>query len=100
MPKRLLFYRLRTLLAISLIWVIFGIVFYLNLINSGNDLGVRVTMPEFSFTFGIIGFIITATLIFFLKPAFNHQPSWLSIIIKLVITLVLFFVIAFVLLMI
>src|SRR5215212_5408535 len=100
MPRRLLLYRLRTLVAISLIWVIFGVVFYANLIRPTNDLGVSVNLYQFSFTFGIIGFIITAILIFFLKPAFNHQPVWFAIVVKLTITILLFFLIAFVLLMI
>lgn len=91
---------MHTLVVISLIWVIFGIVFFLNLIKPGNDLGVHVSLIQFSFTFGIIGFIIGGLLIFFLKPAFNHLPVWLAIVIKLLITVLLFFVIAFVLLMI
>lgn len=85
-------------MAVSLIWIIFGIVFFVNLMP-GNDLGVHVSLVEFSFVFGIIGFIITASLIFYLKPAFHHLPSWLSISIKMVITIVLFFLIAFLLLM-
>ena len=100
MPRKLLLYRLRTLLVISLIWVLFGIVFFFNLIREGNDLGVHVSIYQFAFTFGIIGSIITAILIFFLKPAFYHQPVWFSIIVKLVITFLLFFVIGFLLLMI
>lgn len=100
MPRKLLLYRLRTLLVISLIWVLFSIVFYFNLIRQGNDLGVHVSLYQFAFTFGIIGLLITAILIFFLKPAFYHQPVWFSIVVKLVITFLLFFVIAFVLLMI
>ena len=100
MPRKLLLYRLRTLLVISLIWVLFSIVFYFNLIRQGNDLGVHVSLYQFAFTFGIIGLLITAILIFFLKPAFYHQPVWFAIVLKLVITFLLFFVIAFVLLMI
>lgn len=100
MPTRLFYFRLRTLLVVSLIWVLFGIVFFINLIKPGNDLGVRVSLLEFSLVFWIVGMIITAVLIFYLKPAFNHQPVWLSIILKLLITLVLFFVIAFILMMI
>jgi len=100
MPRRLFLYRLRTLSVISLIWVVFGVVFYMNLIRHGNDLGIKVSMVQFSLIFGLIGCIITAVLIFFLKPAFYNQPIWLSIIIKLAITLVLFFLIAFVLMMI
>lgn len=100
MPRKLLLYRLRTLLVVSLIWVLFSIVFFFNLIRPGNDLGVHVSIYQFAFTFGIIGFLITAILIFYLKPAFYHQPVWFAIILKLVITFLLFFVIAFVLLMI
>ena len=100
MPRKLLFYRLRTLLVVSLIWVLFSIVFFFNLIRPGNDLGVHVSIYQFAFTFGIIGLIITAILIFYLKPAFHHQPAWFAIMIKLVITFLLFFVIGFVLLMI
>lgn len=99
MPTRLLYYRLRTLVVISLIWVIFGIVFFFNLIRPTNDLGISVTLLEFAFTFGIIGAIMTAILIFFLKPAFNHWPIWFSILVKLLITVLLFFIISFVLVM-
>jgi adenylate cyclase len=100
MPKKLLYYRLRTLAAVSLIWVIFGMVFYTNLIKPTNDLGVSVNLAQFSFTFGIIGFIITALLIFYLKPAFNHLPVWSALVVKVLITFLLFFIIAFFLLMI
>lgn len=100
MPRKLLLYRLNTLMVISLIWVLFSIVFYFNLIRPGNDLGVHVSVYEFALTFGIIGLLITGILIFFLKPAFRHQPVWLSILVKLVLTFLLFFVIAFLLLMI
>jgi hypothetical protein len=86
MPRKLLLYRLRTLLVISLIWVLFSIVFYFNLIRQGNDLGVHVSLYQFAFTFGIIGLLITAILIFFLKPAFYHQPVWFDIVLNLVIT--------------
>jgi adenylate cyclase len=100
MPRKLLLYRLRTLVVISLIWVLFSIVFYFNLIRPGNDLGVHVSIYQFAYTFGIIGFLITAILIFYLKPAFYHQPVWVAIIAKLLITFLLFFVISFLLLMI
>jgi adenylate cyclase len=99
MPRKLLIYRLRTLFAITLIWVLFSIVFYFNLIRKGNDLGVQVSFFQFAFAFGIIGLLISTILIFFLKPAFRHQPVWFAIIVKLLITFVLFFVIGFLLLM-
>lgn len=100
MPRKLLWYRLKTLIIISLIWIIFGVVFFENLLSRSNDLGVHVSLFRFALVFGVIGFIITATLIFFLKPAFNHLPVWLSLLFKMAITLLLYVVIAFVLLMI
>jgi adenylate cyclase len=75
-------------------------VFFENLINSGNDLGVKISLFNFAFTFGLIGFFINAIEIFYLRPAFNHQPVWLSSIIKLVMTLLMFVLIAFFLLLI
>ena len=98
MPRRLLLYRLRILLVISIIWLVFGFVFHFNLVSSENDLGVNVNIFQFAFTFSIIGFIISAALIFYLKPAFNHQPVWLSIIFKLLLTFILFIAISFILL--
>src|SRR4051812_25063189 len=92
MPKKLLIYRLKTLLIISLAWIIFGAVFYINLIKPSNDLGVRVSLFQFCLSFSLIGFIISGTLIFYLKPAFNPLPVWISIMAKLAVTLVLFFV--------
>jgi hypothetical protein len=56
--------------------------FFENLIHISNDLGVEINFFQFSITFGVIGFIITASLIFFLKPAFNHYPVWVSSLIK------------------
>lgn len=100
MPRKLFLYRLRTLVVVSLIWVLFSVVFYFNLIRNANDLGVHVSFYQFGFIFGLTGFIIAGILIFYLKPAFYHQPLWLSILVKLAITFVSFFVIAFVLLMI
>jgi adenylate cyclase len=100
MPRKLLLYRLRTLVVTSLIWVLFSVVFYFNLIKNGNDLGVHVTFYQFALAFGIIGLLITSILIFSLKPAFYHQPTWFAIVLKLVIAFLLFFVIGFLLLMI
>ncbi|RYY63763.1 MAG: hypothetical protein EOO12_11440, partial [Chitinophagaceae bacterium] len=98
MPRRLLYLHLRSLVLISLIWIIFGVVFFENLIRNCNDLGVRVELYQFSIAFGLIGFIITAIIIFYLKPAFSHHPVWRASLYKLLITLVLFFFIAFLLL--
>ncbi len=100
MPRKLLFYRLRLLLSISIIWIVFGIVFFENLIRPGNDLGVQVSLTRFILAFGIIGFLVTGILVFYLKPAFNHQPVWLSSLLKLLINIFILVLISFLLLMI
>ncbi len=100
MPRKLLLYRLRSLFTISLVWIVFGIVFFQNLIRPGNDLGIKVSLIQFALTFGIIGFLISAILIFFLKPAYNHQPVWIASLAKLFINLFIFLFISFVLLLI
>ncbi len=100
MPRKLLLYRLRSLFTISLVWIVFGIVFFQNLIRPGNDLGIKVSLIQFALTFGIIGFLISAILIFFLKPAYNHQPVWIASLAKLFINLFIFVFISFVLLLI
>ncbi|MGI8598384.1 MAG: adenylate/guanylate cyclase domain-containing protein [Chitinophagaceae bacterium] len=97
MPRKLFLYQLRTLLSISGIWLLSGIVFFENLIHFSNDLGVDINFFQFSITFGIIGFIITAALIFLLKPAFNHYPVWMSALIKLGLTVLIFVIIIVVL---
>ena len=97
MPRKLFLYRLRTLFAISGIWLLSGFVFYENLFQVKNDLGVEINFFQFSITFGIIGLIITAALIFFLKPAFNHYPVWVSSLIKLGLTLLIFIIIILIL---
>lgn len=97
MPRRLILYRLRTLLAISLIWCVFGVVFYFNLIHPTNDLGVRVSLLEFVLTFGIIGFLMTGVLIFYFKPAFHNLPLWAAVALKMGIAFFLFAGIAFLL---
>jgi len=98
MQKRYLFYRLRTLFSISIIWVIFGIVFFENLLL-GLDLGVQISLFQFVITYTIAGTLISAALIFYLKPAFTDKPFWLSALIKLALTVLLFFIIAFILLL-
>lgn len=97
MPRRLLYYRFRTLLGISVIWIVLGVVFFENLLHINNDLGVKVSLWQFALVLGSIGFIICGILIFYLKPAFNHLPVWLSSIIKILITFLVFLIISFVL---
>jgi adenylate cyclase len=96
MPRRLLYYRFRTLMAISALWILLGLVFFENLLHVNNDLGVKVSLWQFAIILGVVGFIICGLLIFYLKPAFNHLPVWLASIIKVAITFIVFIAISFV----
>jgi len=52
----------------------------------------------FSLAFAIIGFVVSAALVFYLKTAFRHYPFWLSVILKMLLAFGLFLLIAFVML--
>lgn len=96
--RKLLNFRLRTLIGISLMWMVFGFIFFFNLVNGNNDLGIKVDIWKFIIVFFIIGCIINAALIFFFKNAFSKLPTWLTIVLKLLLTSLLFLVISFLIL--
>ncbi|HEY9362120.1 MAG TPA: adenylate/guanylate cyclase domain-containing protein [Chitinophagaceae bacterium] len=96
--RKLLNFRLRTLIGISLVWMVFGFIFFFNLVNGNNDLGIKVDLWKFIIIFGIIGCIINAALIFFFKNAFNNHPTWISILLKLLLTSLLFLLVSFLIL--
>jgi adenylate cyclase len=52
----------------------------------------------FSIAFAIVGFIISAALVFYLKSAFRHYPLWLSVLVKMSLMFGLFIIISFVML--
>lgn len=78
--------------------MVFGFIFFFNQVDLANDLGVRVSLLRFSIVFAIIGFIITATLVFYLKNAFSRYPLWIGIVIKMVLMFFLFIVLSFLIL--
>ncbi|HVG42285.1 MAG TPA: adenylate/guanylate cyclase domain-containing protein [Chitinophagaceae bacterium] len=83
MPRKLLIYRLRILLVISIIWIVFGVLFFENLLRTATDIGIEVRLIPFLIAYGITGFFISSVLIFYLKSAFNHQPLWLTVTLKM-----------------
>lgn len=98
LAKRILYYKLRVLLAISCIWVLFGFIFLYNILEIEKQLLNSRSLFLFSLAFAIIGFTISAVLIFYMKNAFRYYPLWVSVLFKLVITFALFILVAFVLL--
>ena len=98
LARRILYYQLRVLLVISLIWVVFGFIFVYNILEIEKHLLDSRSLLLFSLAFAIIGFVISAVLIFFLKYAFRYYSLWISVLLKLLITFALFILISFVLL--
>ncbi len=96
--KRILYYRLQILFNIAVIWVVFAFLFLYNIILIEKSLVTHRSLLLFSLSFAIIGFVVSATLLFYLKYAFSHYPLWISVVFKMTLTFLLFIVIAFVML--
>jgi hypothetical protein len=96
--RRIINYKLIILANISIIWVVFAFLFLYNIILiDKNDVTGR-SLIIFSLAFATIGFIVSASLVFYLKNAFRHYPFWLSVVLKMLLALILFILIAFVML--
>jgi adenylate cyclase len=96
--RRILQYRLLILLNISIIWVIFAFLFLYNILLIEKKELKGHSLIIFSIAFAIIGFIVSAALVFYLKTAFRHYPLWISVILKMLLALGLFLLIAVVML--
>lgn len=96
--RRILQYRLVILANISIIWVVFAFLFLYNIILIDKKDLKGHSLIIFSFAFAIIGFIVSAALVFYLKTAFRHYPLWISVILKMTLAFGLFLIIAFVML--
>lgn len=96
--KRIIYYRLQILLNITIIWVVFAFLFLYNILLIEKTLLTHRSLLLFSLAFAIIGFVVSATLLFYLKHAFAHYPLWIAVVIKMMLTFALFVVIAFVML--
>jgi len=96
--KRVIYYRLQVLLNITIIWVVFAFLFLYNILLIEKSLVTHRSLLLFSLAFALIGFVVSATLLFYLKYAFRHYPLWISAAIKMLLTFLLFVVIAFIML--
>ena len=93
--RRIIYYKLQVLINITIIWVIFAFLFLYNIVFIELDFKNHNSLFLFSLAFAIVGFIVSAALVFYLKNAFRDYPLWLSVLIKLVFTFFLFVVVAF-----
>ena len=96
--RRIVYYKLAVLANISIIWVVFAFLFLYNIILIEKELVTGRSLLLFSLAFAIIGFVVSAALVFYLKSAFRHYPLWASVLIKMAFTFGLFILIAFVML--
>ena len=96
--RRIINYKLTILLNMSVIWVIFAFLFLYNIILIEKELVTGRSLLLFSLAFAIIGFVVSAALVFFLKNAFRHYPFWLSIFMKMLLAFGLFVLIAVIML--
>ena len=93
--RRIVYYKLAVLTNISLIWVVFAFLFLYNIVFIEIDFKNHNSLFLFSLAFAIIGFIVSACLVFYLKNAFRDYPLWFSVFIKMFLTFILFVVVAF-----
>lgn len=96
--RRILYYKLAILVNISIIWVVFAFLFLYNIILIEKELVTGRSLLLFSLAFAIIGFVVSAALVFYLKNAFRHYPFWLSVTLKMLLAFGLFLLIAFIML--
>jgi adenylate cyclase len=96
--KRVFLYRLYLVLNIAIIWVLFGLIFLYNIVEVDKELAKR-RLSFFALGFAIIGFIVGGAEAFFLKNAFRKLPIWLSTLLRMALTFLLFFLVSIVLLL-
>lgn len=93
--RRILRYRLIVLANISIIWVVFAFLFLYNIILIEEEFKMTGrSFLLFSIAFAIVGFVVSAALVFYLKNAFRHYPFWISVVMKMIVAFGLFLVIA------
>lgn len=97
--KRVFLYKLYIVFTIVVIWVLFSIVLLYNIVEvDKTELETR-RLSFFSLAFAIIGTIVVSAEAFFLKDAFRKLPIWLSTILRMTLTFLLFLVVSVIILL-
>lgn len=97
--RRIFLYRLYVVTNIAIIWVFFSLIIKYNIIAVDNKLLEGRSVGMFSVAFAIIGLIIAGAEAFFLKNAFHRLPFWLSVILRMSLTFILFVAVSIVFLL-
>jgi len=96
--KRVFLYRLYIVLNIVVIWVVFSLIFLYNIVEVDKEALATRRLSFFTLAFALIGFIVGGAEAFFLKNAFPKLPIWLSTVLRMTLTFLLFLVVSVILL--
>ena len=99
MLRRIFFYRLYLVFNIAFIWVLFSLLFLYNIVEVDKNLLETRRLSFFSLAFAVIGIIVVSAEAFYLKNAFHRFPLWLSTILRMSLTFVLFLIVSIIFLL-
>jgi adenylate cyclase len=97
--KKVFLYRLYIVFTIVVIWVLFSLVLLYNIVEVDKEVLESRRLSFFSLAFAIIGTIVVGAEAFFLKDAFRKIPIWLSTILRMTLTFLLFLFVSIILLL-
>lgn len=92
--RRVIWYRLYIVFNIAVIWVLFSLVFLYNIVEVDKAVLERRRLSFFSLAFAIVGLIVAGAEAFFLKNMFRKLPIWLSTILRMTLTFILFLIVS------
>ena len=97
--KRVFLYKLYLVFTLVVIWVLFSIVLLYNIVEVNKAVLESRRLSFFSLAFAIIGTIVVSAEAFFLKDAFRKLPIWLSTLLRMTLTFMLFLAVSIILLL-
>ena len=97
--KRVFLYRLYIVFTVVIIWVLFSVILLYNIVEVDKAVLESRRLSFFSLAFAIIGTIVVGAEAFFLKDAFRKLPIWLSTILRMTLTFLLFLVVSIIVLL-
>ena len=92
--RRVLWYRLYLVFNIAIVWVFFSLIFLYNIVEVDKAVLERRRLSFFSLAFAIVGIIVAGAEAFFLKNMFRKFPIWLSTILRMTLTFILFLLVS------
>jgi len=94
LARRVILYRLYLVLNVAIIWVLFSLLFLYNIVEVEKEVLATRRLSFFSLAFALIGIIIGVAEAFFLKNMFRKLPIWLSTILRMTLTFILFLIVS------